>query len=510
MRYVTAGDAHGYTIRFEEPTTNWRRDVDELAKKTVHAVPKQTIASMDQAFINTLTVEDVREFKSEYTPRPGDWVCPNAACGANVFASKVACFKCQTPKPVGLAGPAPEPGPVGPAPSRGSGEPAPHARALTRVLLKERLAQDGGGVNPYAGDKPYKRKDPYVRGLEHYLKDKAKFTNTSAQLAEAGDLVRHTGSLPVDCAVLRCDAGASDHNAPPYCCRAVVVHGTGEVTQDVHCNCPDSRYFCKHIVGMLILYIDEPEQFHPELPRKSPGIAGAAVPGAGGSAPRAGGGKKPMPSFMTKKGKGAAKVKGKARRAPSDDDDDGGSAGEMSKGAGSAGPAAKRPKRESSREKPREQQQAPVLVGEIIEYAKKVLQENGYAFDTMTDTWEVAAKPSPYSRKSKSKSSSGQAATPSGKQRKASATHPSDMEAAIPPKAVRLFSCARMRLSRPPSPLRLPRFIVCTYALPLHRREKRGEKRDAREGGGEAVLSPVPHVCSTPRSIVLLYGRWWF
>jgi phosphopantetheinyl transferase (holo-ACP synthase) len=31
--------------------------------------------------------------------RPGDWECPS--CGANVFASKSACFKCNTPKPGG-------------------------------------------------------------------------------------------------------------------------------------------------------------------------------------------------------------------------------------------------------------------------------------------------------------------------------------------------------------------------------------------------------------------------
>merc|ERR1719253_158429 len=32
-------------------------------------------------------------------PKPGDWECPN--CGANNFASKVACFKCGTEKPGG-------------------------------------------------------------------------------------------------------------------------------------------------------------------------------------------------------------------------------------------------------------------------------------------------------------------------------------------------------------------------------------------------------------------------
>ena len=30
--------------------------------------------------------------------RPGDWPCPN--CGANCFASRTECFKCNTPKPM--------------------------------------------------------------------------------------------------------------------------------------------------------------------------------------------------------------------------------------------------------------------------------------------------------------------------------------------------------------------------------------------------------------------------
>ena len=34
--------------------------------------------------------------------RPGDWTCPN--CGANVFASKTNCFRCQTPRPLAGGG----------------------------------------------------------------------------------------------------------------------------------------------------------------------------------------------------------------------------------------------------------------------------------------------------------------------------------------------------------------------------------------------------------------------
>jgi hypothetical protein len=36
--------------------------------------------------------------------RPGDWRCPE--CGANVFASRNACYKCHAPKPAGGGPPA--------------------------------------------------------------------------------------------------------------------------------------------------------------------------------------------------------------------------------------------------------------------------------------------------------------------------------------------------------------------------------------------------------------------
>ena len=52
--------------------------------------------------------------------RPGDWTCPS--CGANVFASKMSCFKCQAPKPVQTFNPGAPPmggmGGGGPPPGR--------------------------------------------------------------------------------------------------------------------------------------------------------------------------------------------------------------------------------------------------------------------------------------------------------------------------------------------------------------------------------------------------------
>ena len=49
--------------------------------------------------------------------RPGDWTCPG--CGANVFASKNSCFRCQTPRPAGVGGIG---APIG---AGGAGESAP-------------------------------------------------------------------------------------------------------------------------------------------------------------------------------------------------------------------------------------------------------------------------------------------------------------------------------------------------------------------------------------------------
>ena len=43
-----------------------------------------------------------RSFKMMGGASPGDWNCP--ACDAMVFASKMACYKCQTPKPGGGGG----------------------------------------------------------------------------------------------------------------------------------------------------------------------------------------------------------------------------------------------------------------------------------------------------------------------------------------------------------------------------------------------------------------------
>lgn len=47
----------------------------------------------------TTTTTEARHYPPDHPPRAGDWQCPN--CNANVFASKLACYKCRTPRPDG-------------------------------------------------------------------------------------------------------------------------------------------------------------------------------------------------------------------------------------------------------------------------------------------------------------------------------------------------------------------------------------------------------------------------
>ena len=58
-----------------------------------------------------------REWRGTTEVRAGDWLC--AACGANVFAGKTACFRCHSPKPEARLEPQPGPEPVAGSPLDG-------------------------------------------------------------------------------------------------------------------------------------------------------------------------------------------------------------------------------------------------------------------------------------------------------------------------------------------------------------------------------------------------------
>ena len=68
--------------------------------------------------------------------RKGDWTCPNESCGANVFASKHKCYRCDTPKP--------DPSAAKAAGSAGSGDGGGGARVNTVGIMSESVVTPAG------------------------------------------------------------------------------------------------------------------------------------------------------------------------------------------------------------------------------------------------------------------------------------------------------------------------------------------------------------------------------
>lgn len=61
--YVEMAQKFNYEVVFKEPTTPWKFDVEELAKRNTHGVPKEVIKQMVQNYQPNPTVEEV--LKSE-------------------------------------------------------------------------------------------------------------------------------------------------------------------------------------------------------------------------------------------------------------------------------------------------------------------------------------------------------------------------------------------------------------------------------------------------------------
>jgi tRNA uridine 5-carbamoylmethylation protein Kti12 len=55
--YVMFAEVFGYAVRFLEPETPWAFDVDELAKRNVHKVPREAIERMLARWEPDMTVE---------------------------------------------------------------------------------------------------------------------------------------------------------------------------------------------------------------------------------------------------------------------------------------------------------------------------------------------------------------------------------------------------------------------------------------------------------------------
>lgn len=55
--YAVMAREHGYDVKFLEPDTPWAFDVDELAKRNVHRVPREAIERMLARWVPNMTVE---------------------------------------------------------------------------------------------------------------------------------------------------------------------------------------------------------------------------------------------------------------------------------------------------------------------------------------------------------------------------------------------------------------------------------------------------------------------
>lgn len=60
--YVQLADLYGYVPRLVEPSTPWRFDAEELAKRNSHGVPLGAIQRMLERYEHGVTVDDVRNF----------------------------------------------------------------------------------------------------------------------------------------------------------------------------------------------------------------------------------------------------------------------------------------------------------------------------------------------------------------------------------------------------------------------------------------------------------------
>jgi predicted kinase len=59
--YVLAAKHYGYKVKIEEPQTPWKFNVDELARRNKHGVPKDVIQSMLERWEHDMTPESIEK-----------------------------------------------------------------------------------------------------------------------------------------------------------------------------------------------------------------------------------------------------------------------------------------------------------------------------------------------------------------------------------------------------------------------------------------------------------------
>jgi predicted kinase len=58
---INLAQSMGYSVRIEEPETDWwkAKDIDEMAKRNSHGVPREAVERMVNRFENDITIDDI-------------------------------------------------------------------------------------------------------------------------------------------------------------------------------------------------------------------------------------------------------------------------------------------------------------------------------------------------------------------------------------------------------------------------------------------------------------------
>jgi predicted kinase len=59
--YILLADQYGYRVEIKMPDTPWMWDVDVLAERNTHKVPRETLQKMKNSFQHNLAVEQIRD-----------------------------------------------------------------------------------------------------------------------------------------------------------------------------------------------------------------------------------------------------------------------------------------------------------------------------------------------------------------------------------------------------------------------------------------------------------------
>ncbi|NXF08071.1 N42L1 protein, partial [Smithornis capensis] len=89
--YVIMARENRYEVTFQEPDTPWKFNVQELARRNIHHVPREKIQRMKEQYEHNVTFHSV--LRSEKPSRDeGSYSGPNAAYGMGTHSNPLSAF----------------------------------------------------------------------------------------------------------------------------------------------------------------------------------------------------------------------------------------------------------------------------------------------------------------------------------------------------------------------------------------------------------------------------------